>query len=326
MATADFYKPLFASIADGTYDVQRAPGGQVTTRIEHGKTFKTSDTQVFVLSDEVAMAAQLLAADARSVIPLDLSGIKLPYPKIAIEFTLSKELQELRLKQSQRFGAVRIDGEYDIDVVGLHASKIGGGAVLLQMYWRYPSPQYVEVSPLALVINEGPDFDWPHQKLEMRHPQDTSVAVPLAAVVSPTWLAGMPKQDLPNLISAFKDGDMFARMAKEVIDELTTSLFSALMLINCKSGITAARIPERRAPSGYGKKLKRKYSIPAYTVLALTEVESVSPGGLVQKRTDFAAHYVRGHFKVRKSGVYWWNSFIRGSGTPRQRRAYIVKG
>jgi hypothetical protein len=326
MATADFYKPLFASIADGTYDVQRAPGGQVTTRIEHGKTFKTSDTQVFVLSDEVAMAAQLLAADARSVIPLDLSGIKLPYPKIAIEFTLSKELQELRLKQSQRFGAVRIDGEYDIDVVGLHASKIGGGAVLLQMYWRYPSPQYVEVSPLALVINKGPDFDWPHQKLEMRHPQDTSVAVPLAAVVSPTWLAGMPKQDLPNLISAFKDGDMFARMAKEAIDELPTSLFSALMLINCKSGITAARIPERRAPSGYGKKLKRKYSIPAYTVLALTEVESVSPGGLVQKRTDFAAHYVRGHFKVRKSGVYWWNSFIRGSGTPRQRRAYIVKG
>jgi hypothetical protein len=324
--TADFYKPLFASIADGTYDVQRAPGGQVTTRIEHGKTFKTSDTQVFVLSDEVAMAAQLLAADARSVIPLDLSGIKLPYPKIAIEFTLSKELQELRLKQSQRFGAVRIDGEYDIDVVGLHASKIGGGAVLLQMYWRYPSPQYVEVSPLALVINKGPDFDWPHQKLKMRHPQDTSVAVPLAAVVSPTWLAGMPKQDLPNLISAFKDGDMFARMAKETIDELPTTLFSALMLINCKSGITAARIPERRAPSGYGKKLKRKYSIPAYTVLALTEVESVSPGGLVQKRTDFAAHYVRGHFKVRKSGVYWWNSFIRGSGTPRQRRAYIVKG
>jgi hypothetical protein len=319
-------KPLYASIADGTYDVQQAPGGQITTRIEHGKTFNTSDTQVFVLSDEVALAAQRLAAEARAVIPLDLSGVKLPYPKVAIEFELSKELQALRLEQSKRLtDKVSAAGEHDIDVVGLHASEIGGGAVLLQLYWRYSSPHYVEVSPVALVMNAGPDFDWPHQKIEMRHPQDTSIAVPLAAVISPTWMSGLPKQDVPNLISAFKDDNILFRMVKEAVDELTTSLFAALMLINCKSGITITRVPAKVAPSGYGKRLKRKHSSPAFTVLSLSEIEAVSSTGVVSRRTDLAAHYVRGHFKVRKSGVYWWNAFIRGSGTPRQRRAYVVK-
>jgi len=38
-----------------------------------------------------------------------------------------------------------------------------------------------------------------------------------------------------------------------------------------------------------------------------------------------AAHYVRGHFKQRKSGVYWWSPFVRGSGEPRKRAAYAVK-
>lgn len=26
-------------------------------------------------------------------------------------------------------------------------------------------------------------------------------------------------------------------------------------------------------------------------------------------------HLVRGHFKIRRTGVYWWSPFLRGDGT-----------
>jgi len=29
-------------------------------------------------------------------------------------------------------------------------------------------------------------------------------------------------------------------------------------------------------------------------------------------RTEMRAHMVRGHFKVRRTGVYWWRAFVRG--------------
>lgn len=41
--------------------------------------------------------------------------------------------------------------------------------------------------------------------------------------------------------------------------------------------------------------------------------------GLVQ------AHLVRGHFKRRKTGVFWWKPHIAGSGELKKRDAYIVK-
>lgn len=34
------------------------------------------------------------------------------------------------------------------------------------------------------------------------------------------------------------------------------------------------------------------------------------------RRTGMRAHFVRGHFKHKKNGLFWWNAHIRGVGTP----------
>ena len=57
----------------------------------------------------------------------------------------------------------------------------------------------------------------------------------------------------------------------------------------------------------------------------LEEIETISVEGIVCRREDISAHYVRGHFKQRKSGIYWWNSFIRGTGEVKKRKAYLVE-
>ena len=44
--------------------------------------------------------------------------------------------------------------------------------------------------------------------------------------------------------------------------------------------------------------------------------------GLSRQQAEM--HLVRGHFKVRKSGVYWWSPHPRGAGTLRRRKTYEV--
>jgi hypothetical protein len=47
--------------------------------------------------------------------------------------------------------------------------------------------------------------------------------------------------------------------------------------------------------------------------------------GLLSKE-DAGRHRVRGHFKIRKTGVYWWSPFFRGDpAKPIQRREYAVE-
>lgn len=318
-------KPLYARLADGEYDVQPAPGGVGTMRLPWSKGLQKDGVEIFALSDEVAYSAQLLTGTLPDIVPTDLSQIRLPYPKVAFEFPLSTAITELRTKQNKALFGTDRAGTNHIETVGMYAQALGDGVVFLQPYWKFEAVDIVQISPLTVILGAGNGSKYHMRDIEMRHPGFPNFVCEVGVALSPAWIAAMSEEEMSRFAGVLQNADTFALMAQEAIEELPTALFAALMLINCKSGITVARIPAKVAPSGYGKRLKRKHSSPAFTVLALSEVESVSPTGVVTKRSDLSAHYVRGHFKSRKSGLYWWNSFIRGSGTPRKRRAYIVK-
>ena len=318
-------KPLYARLADGEYDVQPTHGGSGAMRLPWSKGLPKDGVEIFVLSDEVAYSAQMLTATLPDIVPTDLSQLRLPYPKVVIEFSLTPSVVELRAKQNKAlFGSDRA-GTAHIGTVGVYAQTLTDGALVLQPYWKLRDIDVVEISPLAVVFGAAADSEYPVRELELRHPHFPGFVRVMGVTASPAWLAAMSKEETARFVEVLKDASIVARMAQECVEELPTALFAALMLINCKSGVTVARVPAKVAPSGYGARLRRKHSAPAFTVLALSEVETVSPAGSVTRRTDLAAHYVRGHFKARKSGLYWWNSFIRGSGTLRKRRAYIVK-
>jgi len=318
-------KPLCARIADGEYDKQRMPTG-VSIILPYSKNFTVDGVEVFMLSNEVAYSAQLLAGKVSEVVPTDLAKLHLPYPKIAIEFSISSELAALRKKQTLCIESESRNEElYKIATVGIYAESHPEKVTVVQPYWKFVYNDIVEVCPFAIVFNYDYWIGTPVQKVIVYHPHYPEMKIPVGLIPSPTWMAALDGVARENFLKAIKDGHMFRTMAKEAVDEIPTTLFAALLLINCKSGITLTRVSKRVAPSGYGKRLKRKYSSPAFTVLSLSEVEIVSSEGLVSRRTDLSAHYVRGHFKARKSGIYWWNSFIRGSGTLRKRQAYVVK-
>lgn len=318
-------KPLYARLADGEYDVQPGHNGQAAIRLPWSKGLYRDGVEIFIMSDEVAYSAQLLAGTITDIVPTDLSQIRLPYPKVAFEFSISPDMAALRKKQNVKAFGGEGDGTAHIDTVGMYAQALDGGAVFLQPYWKFRGTGIVEITPVAVVMGAGSAPKYLVREVEMRHPNYPEFMCELGVTLSPAWLAAMSEEELARFSKVVQDTNTFSRMAQEAIEELPTALFAALMLINCKSGITVARVPAKVAPSGYGKRLRQKHSSPAFTVLALSEIESVSPTGVVSRRPDLSAHYVRGHFKSRKNGLYWWNSFIRGTGAPRKRRAYIVK-
>jgi hypothetical protein len=110
----------------------------------------------------------------------------------------------------------------------------------------------------------------------------------------------------------------------ESIEEVSPLLFAWETLINCKSGITRTKVTPKPASRLLGRR-KKIMANTEYTVISLTAVETVSNGQSSQ-RADVEAHLVRGHFKRRSSGVYWWNPFIRGTGELKERKAYILEG
>jgi hypothetical protein len=82
------------------------------------------------------------------------------------------------------------------------------------------------------------------------------------------------------------------------------------------SGLNKARI-----------KRKRPAFLPYRTThLRLSQAQTRAFRAGLLSREDAGLHAVRGHFKIRKTGVYWWHPFFRGDPTrPLQRQEYKVE-
>ncbi len=87
-----------------------------------------------------------------------------------------------------------------------------------------------------------------------------------------------------------------------------------LLLLNCKNVL----IDQEVVPKSYGPPRTYRKGSPkplfSYHYLKLplsrSQERSVSSGDC--SRLEARAHLVRGHFKLRKSGLYWWSPFVRG--------------
>jgi hypothetical protein len=54
----------------------------------------------------------------------------------------------------------------------------------------------------------------------------------------------------------------------------------------------------------------------SHTLLKVRRTVYVKEGPLLspeQQHRDLRFHFVKGHFKIRKTGVFWWNVYARGS-------------
>jgi len=89
---------------------------------------------------------------------------------------------------------------------------------------------------------------------------------------------------------------------------------AVMALLNAKNGASSNFVP---APAALNKSRAKagKPPLADYHQLTLRIGPHDAPrrrAGQDTSRATMRAHTVRGHFKIRRSGVYWWRPFIRG--------------
>jgi hypothetical protein len=278
-------------------------------------------TQVFVLSPEVALAAENLIRSKSFAFP-PVDEMRMPYEHTAIEYEMTPDVLKLRDNGLSGTTPLARVGAYVREVKEPHAFTC-------TPYWEFADGS-IQNSVFSFTYGLGGLGKLEKPKgvatMSLSPNKDGQGAIDVMILPNAALLVGAVEAKVPpkQLADALLEPDAQTHM-REAGVEVPLLLFACSMLLTCRSGMARARV-DARTPnqSGLGAKKRKQLSASAYTLMHLSALETVSSTGEITSHIGTAAHYVRGHFKQRKSGVYWWNSFVRGTGEPRKRTAYTV--
>jgi len=268
-----------------------------------------------------------------------LENTRLPYDKVVVEFGLRTTENDPTPERAAVFLSSivldSIDGESASDqptaivaevfIERIEADASGDGMLLGLGKLRYIFPteaKYGEPVQEYLVQQYGINnvVVWPRQT---RGKMVFLFTVPSSLSCEAAESRGMDVKTA-NLRRAFE-------LEKEGLgDELQWGAghgWAALCLLDFlnhnRSGLKKHVVTPKLTVKDKMNKGKRR-GARRYTHVYLNKVEYIKNDAPVM-RTDMQAHMVRGHFKRKKNGIFWWNPFVRGRGKLNKREAYIVK-
>lgn len=138
-------------------------------------------------------------------------------------------------------------------------------------------------------------------------------------------------------LSKFREGLIGSHKSEIAIEQLETAqagemsrlfmlqVLPALILLNCRNAVDIHHVP---APEKLNKQRAKKGRAPLMDH-SLVKVHLSNTRKKVYESHGHSAHVARGglvtgHFKVRKSGIYWWSPHWRGSKADVKPRVYNV--
>ena len=284
----------------------------------HKMICDTPGVEQFVMSPEVALEVHRLTktfTDRPQDLEKWLPKVKPPYPHICVEYPLTEDTHDLRLpvqegmSQLARVGAFIDTREEGDDII-----------IMFSPYYEFESG-YVISSHVILVNQDNKPMSgfipiklYPHEIVwnATFHPSVFKAAKDAKLSIEEFWKR---VGNTPDILKA---------MATEAMEELPTLFFSWLILLNSKSGVTKTKVQARIPNPKLGKRERARRGRSGYTVVSLTDTENVDSEGLVTPKQIISAHRVRGHFKMKKWGVFWWRPHVRGVGELKDREAYKI--
>jgi hypothetical protein len=145
--------------------------------------------------------------------------------------------------------------------------------------------------------------------------------------ISSTTVAEMCRLDDPKMgiqIASYPGVEMFGDTAKKFSSGLLALAMNAVTLLTIKGDIVREKIEIgdalNKAREKRGKKPLRFYTY-VHLDHTIAEVDAKAHNG-----NSKTIHLVRGHFKRRSTGVFWWRPHLSGTVDGPQRAGYIVKG
>ena len=320
LSTNKDYKPLRDLIAEKTDKIHQALA----------KDLMHPDVQQFVMSPDMAFEVQKLVMSMIGK-PEQIAGlipkVMTPYPRVCVEMPITPEVAGIRLPITEQdmadgVGQLHRIGAY-IETDEIKRREGDDGPPLIKFnfmpYYEFATGK-VAFSNICLVYLDNKsmtdlgmmpvmlqEYGWIWNGFYSRH---------VDAVAKQNGV------DMLASMQAYGMTDAIKLSVMEAADDLPALFFMWLVLLNSKSGVTKTDIRARFANPGLGKRERARRGRSAFTLITLDDTEKVNIEGVVEPKPLINAHRVRGHFKARKWGVYWWRPFVRGNGELKEREGY----
>lgn len=96
---------------------------------------------------------------------------------------------------------------------------------------------------------------------------------------------------------------------REDITQEIPFIIASILLLNCRNGVTHEPVNYKKLNKKRNQKGKRPILDHTVVRLRVPRGSMGTGGGTYERRS---AHWVMGHPKVRKTGVFWWSPHVRG--------------
>jgi hypothetical protein len=130
------------------------------------------------------------------------------------------------------------------------------------------------------------------------------------------WLHSMPTDDAQ-------------RIARSSIDDLDGEypfMLAFIIMLNAKGAVDNTKEDLSRLNTTRTRRGRRPLREFMVTTLHLDKTSRNVGKARGLSQEAIRRHLVRGHFKTRKTGIYWWSPFLRGHGDTVMRERYAVRG
>lgn len=284
----------------------------------------------FVLDREIVVAAQLVTEVKPSSIIQGLPLCRLPFPATWFEYA-----------GHDRPGALS-PGTVVPHRVGLlcQAEPDAPSEISVHVFWQAGKKDRVEHCPVALLADmtaDGRIARDPFLEIQKRDASTEGLKQALTATghIHHHRVAASPRElnaalALSNRIFVMRSR-YFAPLAAEIIKQRGNTtltwllrqsradaeseaslLLGILMLLNTRNGTNREPADLARINTGRLKRGKRPLLDHWTVTLRLSRGPSRGLARSGVPAHEIRAHLVRGHFKIRKSGIYWWSPHLRG--------------
>jgi hypothetical protein len=336
---------LFVDVEESLKSMKRQPMGEFYSSVMAGVVSRIGKASVFVLdSNASAMSANVFFSRPSSILSA-LGFVRLPADTVWIEYSnIAAREAFAKLGNDNRWaeGGVMIersgllltqrDGAIDMEAVAQFRKDDGRIIELLTAKCRFDTTPGIKIDPAERRMPTKVDHGATGQAKkyydllsrdekelaandELRHRFGGSLHTDYIAMVS--MIPGIETQLRTTLAGHIDD----------IYRMFSTQVLPSLILINCRNAVEQEFVP---APAKLNKarRAKGRPEIGPYHIVKLKLRPKVKR--MYEQHgysgVQISGGLVMGHFKVRKTGVFWWSPYLRlgGPGSPTPRTVHMV--
>jgi hypothetical protein len=317
------------------------------------------DAERFVLTDDIAMAGYQLIRSRPSSLLSAMPMCRVPYPRVWMEWNgkasdaagwpFLSTYERLNFKNAPLFHRhlpIKLGCLIEADERGEQGT----------MTWAWMLPDR-SLSASGMSVNfdyTGNIMDWATRELgddewlelvKRLHRNNSNLDKMEAAMRETCWkaIAGDPKER--EALARLSDYELpwFSRHATKFIAALTPDtvpeitrawmgdivgecpfVSAVFTMMNSRNAVEHEPNDVSKLNKARAKKGKPPILSHRITRLHLTKARMRDAERSGMSRAEMRTHMVRGHFKLRRTGVYWWSAFVRGRGAGAKREHYEV--